>query len=70
MIFLRKARFFLLFLIFTADSDGSMIELERKEVTKMTAVTFNTCLLLAVLGVLTFSCWRKYRLCQHLPAHK
>lgn len=27
----------------------------------MTVVTFNTCLLLAVLGVLTFSCWRKYR---------
>lgn len=70
MIFLRKARFFLLFLIFTVGSDGSMIELERKEVTKMTVVTFNTCLLLAVLGVLTFSCWRKYRLCQHLSVHK
>lgn len=26
----------------------------------MTAATFNACLSLAVLGVLTFACWRKY----------
>ena len=25
----------------------------------MTAATFNACLSLAVLGVLTFACWRK-----------
>ena len=28
----------------------------------MTAATFNACLSLAVLGVLTFACWRKYRI--------
>lgn len=32
----------------------------------MTAATFNACLSLAVLGVLTFACWRKYRICLHI----
>ena len=36
----------------------------------MTAVTFNACLTLAVLSVLTFSCWRKYRICLHTIVHK
>lgn len=36
----------------------------------MTTVTFDTCLILAVLGVLTFACWRKYRICLHTDAHK
>ena len=36
----------------------------------MTTVIFDTCLGLAVLGVLTFACWRKYRICLHTGAHK
>lgn len=35
----------------------------------MTAATFNACLSLAVLGVLTFACWRKYRICLHTNVH-
>lgn len=36
----------------------------------MTAVEFNACLFLAVLSVLTFACWRKYRICLHTGAYK
>lgn len=36
----------------------------------MTAATFNACLSLAVLGVLTIACWRKYRICLHTNVHK